>query len=104
MKLTHPKCPECGELAQGAVEVVAGLAQMIVNDDGTWDYEGYTDVWWDEQKGVYEADRLTLEHYYRDGLADATATVKLPPPMNGIGGTNAPASELNVNPATLPAT
>lgn len=61
MKLEIPKCPECGELAHGVLESLAGMAMLNVSENGDAEYDGETDVWWDEQRTVYDADgRATL--------------------------------------------
>lgn len=46
--------------------MVQGLALLLDedNEDGTVDYDGYTDIWWDEQKSVYDKQgRVTLVCY-----------------------------------------
>ena len=45
-------CPECGEMARGSLETVAGVAEFELAPDGAVRYTGYTDVWWDEQRTV----------------------------------------------------
>ena len=45
-------CPECGEMARGTVETVAGVAEFDIADDGSVTYSGYTDIWWEEQQTV----------------------------------------------------
>lgn len=44
MKLDPCRCPECGQLAEGIVEDLRGLAQLDVCEDGHADYAGYTEV------------------------------------------------------------
>jgi hypothetical protein len=55
MKFEIPKCPECGEYADGIIEIVEGRATLersSDNDVDSFDYAGDTDMWWDEQKPV----------------------------------------------------
>ena len=47
MKLSH--CPTCGCPPEGTVETVPAIAQLVLLDDGTFEYEGYTRVCWDGQ-------------------------------------------------------
>src|SRR5581483_66905 len=54
MRLAPIECPECGEQARGSIEYVAGCAEFEFRDDGTAVYAGHTDIWWDEQKTVYD--------------------------------------------------
>ncbi len=57
MKLHKPHCPECGELAIGTLERLAGRAEFTpVADDGTTEYSGWTEVWWDEQRTVHQKE------------------------------------------------
>lgn len=49
MKLLTPTCPECGATARGSVERVPGRADLDIAPDGTTQYEGWTEIWWDEQ-------------------------------------------------------
>jgi len=56
MKITPSKCPKCGEPVRGTVERLTGCAQLFENEDGTFEYDGTTDIWWDEQKTVYAKD------------------------------------------------
>lgn len=53
MKFAITNCPECNEPARGSVEALSGVA--VFTDpapDGSVDYEGDTQIWWDEQKTV----------------------------------------------------
>ena len=48
MKFQQPQCPECGQDPTGTVENIPGLAQLTRNEDGSFDYTGDTEMWWDE--------------------------------------------------------
>lgn len=54
------RCPECGELARGTIETVNGVAEFVIEEDGTVDYSGRTDIWWDEQMTVMFEGRCML--------------------------------------------
>lgn len=55
MKIHLPHCPECGDLAIGTVERLSGRAEVIpLGDDGTTEYSGWTEVWWDEQRTAHQ--------------------------------------------------
>lgn len=53
MKFATMNCPDCGEPARGTVETVSGAA-LLSNPqlDGSVEYSGETDIWWDEQRTV----------------------------------------------------
>jgi hypothetical protein len=59
MKITPSKCPECGEPVRGTIERLMGCAQVFEKEDGTFEYDGWTDIWWDEQKTVHAKDGRT---------------------------------------------
>ncbi len=48
-------CPECGEMARGTLETITGVAEFVVAADGSIEYTGYTNIWWDEQRTVTDA-------------------------------------------------
>jgi hypothetical protein len=50
MKFSIPKCPTCGELTCGTLEMIPGIALLDINDDGTAEYAGETEPWWDDQE------------------------------------------------------
>jgi hypothetical protein len=57
MKIHQPQCPECGELAIGTVERLSGRAEFTpLRSDGTTEYSGWTEVWWDEQRTAHQDD------------------------------------------------
>lgn len=56
MNIAIPKCPTCDQLAEGTIETVTGCARLDINPDGSAEYGGYTDVYWDSQKTVLDND------------------------------------------------
>jgi hypothetical protein len=57
MRLHRPVCPECGELAIGTIERLSGRAEFTaVAENGTTEYSGETEVWWEEQKTALQND------------------------------------------------
>lgn len=61
MRFNPIECPECGKTARGTLEHLSGVALLGVYEDGTADYEGDTEVFWDEQRSVQdEQGRVTL--------------------------------------------
>ena len=61
MKFDPWKCPECGDPAEGTVEMLVGLAELNFNEDGEAEYGGYTEMWWDGQTTVLDDNgRATL--------------------------------------------
>lgn len=49
MKWEQMTCPECGELVYATYEVLDGQAILTPDDDGGYDYEGTTEVFWNNQ-------------------------------------------------------
>jgi hypothetical protein len=50
VKISGPlKCPECGEEIIGSVDLVPGCALMNVEPDGTFEWAGETEMFWDGQ-------------------------------------------------------
>jgi hypothetical protein len=49
MKYAIPNCPECGELLRGESDLTPGCALVTRFEDGSFDYAGETDVFWDGQ-------------------------------------------------------
>ncbi len=61
MNLETPHCPQCGELAKGTVEQMKGCANLLRHHDGSFEYSGSTEIWWDEQRTVTDKkDRVLL--------------------------------------------
>ena len=52
MKFKISNCPECGEPPKGIVEELQGLAFLLEQDDGSFEYAGQTDMWWDSQESL----------------------------------------------------
>jgi hypothetical protein len=42
-----PRCPSCGSQHLGSMEVIGGTAGIVVDEEGYWAHDGYTDVDWD---------------------------------------------------------
>ncbi len=49
MRFSPDKCPNCHGEPHGTYEHVPGLCRIKRNDDGTFDYQGDTELWWDDQ-------------------------------------------------------
>jgi hypothetical protein len=61
MKLVTPSCPKCGSPAHGTVENILGTAVINIEDDGTFEYAGDTDMHWDTQETITnEKGHITL--------------------------------------------
>ena len=56
MRFQTLNCPTCGEQARGTVERMAGAALLTHQPDGSSEYEGTTDIWWDEQRTQIDAE------------------------------------------------
>ncbi len=54
-KFDPPRHPEFGTEPRGTVETVSGCA-LFSEENGTYDWDGETDVWWDEQRTVEDKD------------------------------------------------
>jgi hypothetical protein len=63
MKISCPKCPECGGLAIGTLEELEAWARLDFDDNGEAEYSGYTEVIWETQRTVVniEDETVTLE-------------------------------------------
>jgi len=59
-------CPECGEQVAGTVEEVQGMAKLVSDGEGGFEYEGTTQIWWDTQKSMQGigGDILTCKNYH----------------------------------------
>jgi hypothetical protein len=60
MRFKTPKCPECGELAKGTVDTIPGCALLTFAEDGSAEYFGETEVFWDGQTTMRVGDALVL--------------------------------------------
>ena len=52
MKFEPDKCPECGGEPVGTVESLLGVAGLTPDGRGGYDYDGYSEIWWDESRTV----------------------------------------------------
>ena len=52
--ITPERCPHCGELPRGTLEVVHGVALLEHSDeiDDGYEYAGETKMFWDDQQSV----------------------------------------------------
>lgn len=50
MKFKTIICPECGEVADGTLEQVPGIALINFNQDGEGEYSGETKILWEGQQ------------------------------------------------------
>jgi hypothetical protein len=55
-----PKCPECGEILQGECDMTPGCAEVEELPDGTFDYTGNTEMFWDGQVNEHDLEVTTL--------------------------------------------
>jgi len=62
------KCPECGENPSGIVQVIPCMASITRQGDGSFDFAGESDVWWDDQR---------TDIYEEMGQAEGEGTVSL---------------------------
>lgn len=49
MRYAIPHCPECGKVVAGERDYTPGLALVMQLEDGSFEYEGETDMYWDGQ-------------------------------------------------------
>lgn len=49
MRFEPEKCEECGGEPIGTLETLPGLAELEKQPDGSYEYGGYTRVYWDGQ-------------------------------------------------------
>lgn len=52
-----PRCPICGADIAGEVDLVPGRSEVERNADGTYQYTGETDMFWDGQENEIEVAR-----------------------------------------------
>jgi hypothetical protein len=58
MKFGTPNCPECGKPVTGTLESVQGTAEVVQNEDGSFDWGGNTEICWDSQETVHDDEGL----------------------------------------------
>ena len=62
MRFDPWKCPQCDKPAEGMLEMVLGIAGLMLDTEGSAEYDGGTDVRWDSQTPVRNQEgRVTLE-------------------------------------------
>ena len=61
MRIAPARCPECGDVPEGTVENIPGVALMRELDDGSFEYTGRTRVSWDEQSSVTLDDHVFVQ-------------------------------------------
>ena len=52
MKWEQNTCPECGGEVSGTVETLTGVAGIDPDGAGGYQYGGWTEIDWDEQKTI----------------------------------------------------
>ena len=60
MKIKQHICPECGGIATGTLELLPGVAGLDIEEDGSAEYSGETDVQWDNQTTVMRDGKYVL--------------------------------------------
>lgn len=49
MKYGTPNCPTCGEAVEGEVDIVPARSDVVQQDDGSFEYSGNTELFWESQ-------------------------------------------------------
>lgn len=49
MQFEPSNCPECNEEPAGTLEDLTACAEFEKQPDGSYEYSGYTEVYWDSQ-------------------------------------------------------
>ena len=60
MRFSPDRCPECQDEPKGTLEVLEGVAEVFIHDDGSFEYGGYTQISWDSQVTVERDGKVTL--------------------------------------------
>lgn len=59
MNYEIPKCPECNKIAIGEMDMIPAIANVFLDDDGSFQYTGDTNIDWDSQKNIMRiVDRI----------------------------------------------
>lgn len=58
MRYRLPNCPTCGRDVDGEADYVPGRALVTRLTDGSYEYDGETDMFWDGQMNELEIERL----------------------------------------------
>ncbi len=75
-KFDPPRHPEFGTEPRGTVETLSGCA-LFSEENGTYDWDGETDVWWDEQRTVEHKDgRVQLSVVARRSVGRSLAALR----------------------------
>lgn len=75
MKLTVPTCRKCGEPAAAIEERLLGDAYISKAEDGSFEYDGETEICWDSQETVISRRGLARvgcsnHHYWKTRLEE----------------------------------
>lgn len=75
-RFTPLRCPEGNELPKGTLETVEGVADLIISDDGQAEYGGWTEVFWNSQQTIRDAQGMvtligTCDHQWQAEVVDA---------------------------------
>jgi len=58
-------CPACKNSEAdnfGVVEILYGVAEIFISDEGSWEFNGHTEIDWDSSKSVVgKTGRLQIE-------------------------------------------
>lgn len=55
MRFDPCRCPDCGALAHSTLEVVHGESLLTPSDGGSFEYDGKTEIFWNDQRSVLDA-------------------------------------------------
>ena len=56
MRFMPWKCPECGQSAKGTLEMIPGLALLAFDAEGWGEYDGETQIDWNNQTNQHDED------------------------------------------------
>lgn len=60
MRWAIEKCPTCGKEVSGTLETVQGQALVTKQDDGSFEYSGQTEMFWDGQETLQKDGKDVL--------------------------------------------